>query len=56
MNNLPDQPCIGFDSKPAILTRQQLVEHEWFETVEVKGKKVQVRRQYGYVVGKEVPA
>lgn len=56
MNNLPDLPCIGFDGKPAILTRRQLVEHEWWETVEIKGKKVQVRRFYGYVVGKERPA
>ena len=52
--NLPDLLCIGFDGKPAILTRRQFVEHEWFETVEIKGKKVQVRRVYGYVVGKEV--
>lgn len=54
--NLPDLLCIGFDGKPAILTRRQLVQHEWWETVTVKGKKVQVRRQYGYVVGKERPA
>ena len=54
--HLPDLPCIGFDGKPAILTRRQMVQHEWFETVEIKGKKVQVRRTYGYVVSREVPA
>ena len=56
MNRLPDLLCVGFNGKPAILTRRQMVEREWFETVEIKGKKVKVRRIYGYEVSKEVPA
>lgn len=53
---LPDLPGIGFDGKPCILTNRQLVQHEHFEAVIVKGKTTQVRRIYGYVVAREVPA
>lgn len=46
---LPDQPCIGFDGKPALLIRRQMVTHAW------KDKKG-VWREYGYEVCREVPA
>ena len=49
---LPDLPCIGFDGKPAILTRRELVQHSY--QVKVKGKIV--TKTYGYVVAREVPA
>lgn len=56
MNKWPDEPCIGVDGRPATLTQQQLVFRGWCETVTVKGKKVQVWREQGYVVAREVPA